>query len=760
MSVLRVDTLEDVAETVSIDVVDISTDKVIREDLGNSSDPTKGAALVGRSIRRITNKSELASLTPQYPGERVYLGSSMTTPTGDGTSGQGVFKWVETNLSAKVSGDPLQGLYVAPTASPTGAGGAWVREWDGVNPLPEWWGGSASPKGLNSTNAPVSLLKNRVGATQDTVVLLFGDSHGWGQGSPEAQLFLNATQYSTHSSNIHNRGFMARISDSIEQRRGFKPATYGAWTPAYPSSIYPGQYKADAISLSEKDPSKVFPLIPVCGVIQGTLASIAQGPSTNMRFFSPDATGAVSYSTLFREKLEIGLFGARRLLLSTESATSFRANGKDKYFEISINPAKTPSGAGVTTYSNPGVGVYAEAVVSTGRLSVHTSHVSADIPSWMQPGSVVLVPGHPLVKVWAHTASAGGTNIELVTTANAELGATTFVKCLKDRLRFYHPAYVTRSVHKLPMRAPAQVAYVAVTHTPGGGTLDLFFADTLRTGGLSDPVFGASVKQLTSTGWSWAAAAGSAGTISGPGPDVLPAPKTSITSNSFRIDTSPITTGVTEEVIYRIDFGATQYGDLYLEATGPVLTRGVVLDNNKVVNLSMGGHSVGAWLGQEPSFNDAATDHIAQILTHVPVQPSHIITQIPFVNEFLAQTPIAVFKTRLLEFTNRFKNHLNGSNNFNIKGVDFLFFTSLRNREIAFGVGPEPGVTYNQYVQATKEFCADNGHVFIDCEAALFAKVRSGQIDAERLYSDSNHPSDYANELIFLEVNKHLPAVV
>lgn len=47
MSTLKTDVLRDVAETVSINVVDISTDPTLRVDLANAVDPAKGAALVG-----------------------------------------------------------------------------------------------------------------------------------------------------------------------------------------------------------------------------------------------------------------------------------------------------------------------------------------------------------------------------------------------------------------------------------------------------------------------------------------------------------------------------------------------------------------------------------------------------------------------------------------------------------------------------------------------------------------------------------------
>lgn len=52
---------------------------------------------------------------------------------------EGLFKFDSSNLSAQVTGDPGQGIYVPPTAAPTGASGAWVREYDG-SASPKWFG--------------------------------------------------------------------------------------------------------------------------------------------------------------------------------------------------------------------------------------------------------------------------------------------------------------------------------------------------------------------------------------------------------------------------------------------------------------------------------------------------------------------------------------------------------------------------------------------------------------------------------------------
>jgi hypothetical protein len=61
---------------------------------------------------------------------------------------QGWFQWSSANLSAQVTLDTQQGVYVAPSSDPTGASGAWVRIYSGsLNPV--WFG--ADPTNTNDS---------------------------------------------------------------------------------------------------------------------------------------------------------------------------------------------------------------------------------------------------------------------------------------------------------------------------------------------------------------------------------------------------------------------------------------------------------------------------------------------------------------------------------------------------------------------------------------------------------------------------------
>jgi hypothetical protein len=66
---------------------------------------------------------------------------------------EGLFRWSSSNLSSAVTADTQQALYVAPASDTSGASGAWVRQWDGINASASWWGVKAD----NATNDATAL---------------------------------------------------------------------------------------------------------------------------------------------------------------------------------------------------------------------------------------------------------------------------------------------------------------------------------------------------------------------------------------------------------------------------------------------------------------------------------------------------------------------------------------------------------------------------------------------------------------------------
>ncbi len=123
---------------------------------------------------------------------------------------EGMFVFSAANLSTQVAADPLQGLYVAPTLLPDGASGAWVRQWDGVNGRPEWFGGIANDGAVDNraaftacvTNCPVMQLRSAdywfAGLwkmqTQYRSIIGGGVSDGYATGNGTRIISTNAAQ--------------------------------------------------------------------------------------------------------------------------------------------------------------------------------------------------------------------------------------------------------------------------------------------------------------------------------------------------------------------------------------------------------------------------------------------------------------------------------------------------------------------------------------------------------------------------------------
>lgn len=74
-----------------------------------------------------TSRSALAGLASS--------GAALLTESGR----EGLFVFDDSDLSAKVSADSAQGIFIAPESAPTGASGAWVRQFDGPVLL-DWFG--------------------------------------------------------------------------------------------------------------------------------------------------------------------------------------------------------------------------------------------------------------------------------------------------------------------------------------------------------------------------------------------------------------------------------------------------------------------------------------------------------------------------------------------------------------------------------------------------------------------------------------------
>lgn len=87
---------------------------------------------------KLDKLSALASLPVAATGVPYRVG--YRTAPGDGYAGE--FEWIAGDQSANVTADPLQGVWVAPSAAPTGASGAFKRVFNGAVRA-EWFGARA-----------------------------------------------------------------------------------------------------------------------------------------------------------------------------------------------------------------------------------------------------------------------------------------------------------------------------------------------------------------------------------------------------------------------------------------------------------------------------------------------------------------------------------------------------------------------------------------------------------------------------------------
>lgn len=122
-------------------------DDSLRQEMADLSDPTKGAAIVGRAIRTVKSihksvggSGELKSLLGRFDGETVRLEGFWDTSPG---LGGGFFRWFATSTAQEDGGTIF--------AVPGLATGRWIRQFDGEYVDPTWFG--ALGNAVNDTAA-------------------------------------------------------------------------------------------------------------------------------------------------------------------------------------------------------------------------------------------------------------------------------------------------------------------------------------------------------------------------------------------------------------------------------------------------------------------------------------------------------------------------------------------------------------------------------------------------------------------------------
>jgi hypothetical protein len=126
------------------------------EDLSDTVDQLSGTlVLTSVSGDAVSSRVLLAAIPAPTNGQVAYLSEA---------GREGWFKFSTANLAASVTADPAKGIYVAPSSDTTGASGAWVRVWDGVTALAEWFG--AARDGTTDDYTPIQRALNAASIVQ------------------------------------------------------------------------------------------------------------------------------------------------------------------------------------------------------------------------------------------------------------------------------------------------------------------------------------------------------------------------------------------------------------------------------------------------------------------------------------------------------------------------------------------------------------------------------------------------------------------
>jgi len=96
---------------------------------GSVTEPKLASSLQNKLVGVAATRSALAAMSGT-----AYLAVNLME-----AGRKGIFTWSGGNLAAEVTADPSQGLYVPPTATPSGASGAWVRQITGPVDV-RWYG--------------------------------------------------------------------------------------------------------------------------------------------------------------------------------------------------------------------------------------------------------------------------------------------------------------------------------------------------------------------------------------------------------------------------------------------------------------------------------------------------------------------------------------------------------------------------------------------------------------------------------------------
>jgi hypothetical protein len=160
-------------------------------------------AIAGTKMHFVSTRADLADLSDtSVPAYLTEAGC------------EGEFVWDSSNLSALVTADPRQGIFVASSSDTTGATGAWVRKFSHPYANSQWWGHAP---GIGDVSAAKQ-------AAVDTLYAMRGYSGVWSYGSGASiGLYTPASRYGSYnmgSTKIVVSHTMRFLGDSTGQANG------------------------------------------------------------------------------------------------------------------------------------------------------------------------------------------------------------------------------------------------------------------------------------------------------------------------------------------------------------------------------------------------------------------------------------------------------------------------------------------------------------------------------------------------------------
>jgi lysophospholipase L1-like esterase len=622
---------------------------------------------------------------------------------------------------------------------------------------------------INSNSFPVLTANRRANKTTDREILLWGDSHSWGQGSPDED--WNGAQYSYHMAFLYSKGYYARLRKHLYEkyefyRYGVVPfSTAGRTT--FSANEISQLLPSDKKEVNENGGSINF-LSGIYNQINNPLVT----PVDATGFYNPTALGIAGNTYLgylaFRKK-----FGQGMLVMAPErTRTTTRSNNPKEYVEIVPNGNYTTISASYTTVKYNGAIIYGYVTTDKSLQFIHTAEEV--YPDWLDINQFLYIPGYGEVKVTTFTkvTGTGGITIGIKKTDGTEI-TDDLSPYFYAGVKIYR-SHVGKATFYVDMKQHARKCYVGALAGPNSAKLEMYFLDENQ--GLTNfDMLGATKGESSGKGNRsniyYASPSGypKVYKVVNGGFTELVSPEVTVGSGSITIDTYATTN---KEVVYCIDWGMKQKGRLFFNYAGanasatamsvpagytsfgvPILMiRGILFDGNDVRNFAMGGHTVGQWLGDgTPSYNDATYNHVDEILNFVPFTPTLSVIQAPIVNEYLRQTPIETFKTNLNTLITKLNNHLNSGGT---RKMDVLVFTTVGHKDVLFQSATSSPITYGQYVQAVKDVCTANNYGFIDFMQFFSDAVQKNILDYEMIYDDNMHPSPFANEFIARELEQ------